>query len=143
MDGFINYYRTTWIEKVTPNDYSVYLEEKRTNNDLERNNRTWHEIAGNRPRLIVFLDSIVNMMQKVHMDYNERREVGIVRRRPSSEEEVRAKFLLRGWATIHGLNDSVSVRHRQQVLMEFLETSVNITNDFHMRVEYLATGEEP
>ncbi|XP_033215593.1 uncharacterized protein LOC117171989 isoform X2 [Belonocnema kinseyi] len=41
------------------------------------------------------------------------------------------------------LSESVSARQRQQVLMEFFENSVNLTVDFHTRVEYLVTGEKP
>lgn len=79
------------------------------------------------------------MIQKVHMDYNERREVGFIIRRPSSEGEVRKKFLLTGWATIHSLSEHVSMRQLQQVLMEFLENPMNITSDFHRRLGYLTT----
>lgn len=52
---FIDYYRRIWLKMIKPEKFSVYGEEHRTNNDTERENRSWHEICGNHPRTINFL----------------------------------------------------------------------------------------
>ncbi|XP_043465216.1 uncharacterized protein LOC122500376 [Leptopilina heterotoma] len=54
LDDFIGYFRRHWLRITTPANFSVCREKRRTNNDTERNNRSWHEFVGNHPRFVDF-----------------------------------------------------------------------------------------
>lgn len=55
MDPFIVYFERYWLRQVTPEQFSVFLESKRTNNDTERNNREWNAVMGTHPNIVSFL----------------------------------------------------------------------------------------
>lgn len=55
LDPLISYYERIWLKQITPQVFSVYLEERRTNNDTERNNRSWNEFMVCHPNLVIFL----------------------------------------------------------------------------------------
>lgn len=61
LEEFIEYYRKYWIRITTPQNFSVFREERRINNDTERNNRSWHEFTGNHPRFVDFCGKILKL----------------------------------------------------------------------------------
>lgn len=55
LGEFIGYFRRYWLKQVTPSQFSVFSEARRTNNDTERNNRAWSEVIGNHPTIVSFM----------------------------------------------------------------------------------------
>lgn len=55
LDKFLGYYVPTWFSRYKPEDYSVFGSMHRTNNLLERFNRSLHEALGTDPCLLLFL----------------------------------------------------------------------------------------
>lgn len=55
LQDFIDYFRRYWLKQVTPAEFSVFLQAKRTNNDTERNNRAWSEVIGSHTSIVSFV----------------------------------------------------------------------------------------
>lgn len=55
LAGFVNYYENQWIKRTKAEDFSVYLSIHRTNNLLERFNRTLHTYVETRSSPVHFL----------------------------------------------------------------------------------------
>lgn len=67
----IKYYNKYWIKKTKPENFSVFMEERRTNNDTERNNRAWHDtVGGNHPRVFKFIGTFIYFIMFMHVLLN-------------------------------------------------------------------------
>ncbi|XP_066585741.1 uncharacterized protein [Prorops nasuta] len=58
LNSYFKYYELYWINKVTPNNYSVYECKDRTNNYCESYHRTLNQYLGKRPNINLFLNHI-------------------------------------------------------------------------------------
>ncbi|XP_051155793.1 uncharacterized protein LOC127278237 [Leptopilina boulardi] len=137
----IDYYVRYWLKITTPDIFSVYMEERRTNNDTERNNRSWNDFIGNHPNLVSYIDKLLLYIKDTHLDHTSRCMNGVSKRNLSEEEKRKEKIIKGGWARIEE-SKLCSKRERRIILLEFLQSCRTIKYDFVELNKTLITGED-